>query len=110
MNNAIFEKLSEFYDNEIPGYIRDAGKSFMIINHGHDWDESIKPRKITMDDTLEYYRSQAGSMSGIRSIAGFSSDWRGIDNLASETLEWFKFINVDGLRSHSRHYGMEARF
>jgi len=107
----IDEKLFDFYNGEIPQYICKARKSYITIRFGHDWDNSVKPRKITIDDIIEYYKTEAINISsGMRSIAGFGGDWRFIDNLAKECLEWFKFVNIEVLKRESKKQGLDPKF
>ena len=67
--------------------------------------------KITMEDIINYYKYQAPNISsGYRTLAGFGGDWRPIDNLANEVLEWFKFQNIDNLKRMSKKMGLEPKF
>ena len=103
--------MEEFYNYEIPGYIKSAGKSYITINCGHEWNNSIKPRKIRITDVIEYYRTQANNIvSGCRTIADFTGDWRGVDLIAKECLEYFKFVNPEVLRREGRKAGLEPKF
>lgn len=94
-----WELAEDFYDYNIPEYVVRPGRTFITIMTGNDWEGEPFPLKITMADVVRYYRNQAANItSGIRTLAGFSSDWRGIDQLAQECLAWFEFVNQDGLR------------
>lgn len=98
-----FWALAEELYGEIPEYIVLPGRTFITVLVGNDWEGAPKPLRITMSDVIRYYRTQAGNItSGIRTLAGFSSDWRGIDQLAQECLAWFEFVNQDGLRRLAR--------
>jgi hypothetical protein len=108
MRAKTWQKLLDFYNEEVPGYVVTATKESITINIGN-WDGSHTV-KITVHDVAKYYAQQAGSMSGCRTIAGFTSDWRGIDQIASECLEWFKFVNVEAMRRAGRSFGIEPRF
>lgn len=109
--NEINEKLLDFYNSDIPKYVCKAGKSYITIRFGNDWDNSTKPRKITIDSVIEYYKTEARNItSGYRSLASFGGDWRYIDRLASECLEWFKFVSMELLRSKGRKQGLEPKF
>ena len=110
LTDEIYEKLWKFYGG-LPKYIEDAGKTFLVIRFGHEWDNSIKPRKITIKDVIDYYKNWSWNISsGCRQIAGFTSDWRFIDNIAKECLEWFKFVNVEALRRAGKKAGLEPKF
>ncbi len=101
----------EFYQEEIPPYIKGVGKTFIVVNAESGFGEEASPRKITISDVLEYYRTQAPNISsGIHSLAGIHGDWRQIDSMAKEMLELFKCINIDGLRKASRKAGLTPRF
>ena len=66
---------------------------------------------VTIDDVVEYYLSQARNiMSGCRTLAGFTGDWRPIDNLAQECLDVFKEIDIDTLREKSIKRGLTPKF
>lgn len=105
------DELFEFYGGEVPEYVKGAGKTFIVLVFGNEWNGDIKPRKITISDVVEYYRSQANNIvSGCRSLAGFVSDWRYVDAIAKECLEWFKFVNVEELRRESRKAGLVPKF
>lgn len=110
MNKEITEKLSKFYSVMIPEYVVDAGKTFITLRVG-DWSGDLQKVKITLKDVIHYYATQARNFtSGCRTIAGYTGDWRPIDNIAKECLEWFKLVNVEGLRKEGKKWGMEARF
>jgi hypothetical protein len=110
MNGDIAQKLEEFYDFNIPGYVRGAGKSYLKV-YIDDILCGEREVKIKVGDVAEYYATQARNMSsGCRTLAGVTGDWRPIDNLASECLEWFKTVNVETLRKEARKLGIEPRF
>ena len=105
-----WELADEFY-GEIPEYVVKPGRSFITIMTGNEWENNPKPLKVTIADVVRYFADEAGNMmSGIRTLAGFSSDWRGIDQLAQECLNWFQFVNIDHLRRLSRKAGLIPKF
>lgn len=104
------QKLLEFYDYQIPNYVVKATKTYIVIKVGGDWRE-LQELKITMKDVADYYEFEAPNItSGIRTLAGFSDAWRGIDIIARECLEWFKFVNIKGLRRACTREGMKPIF
>lgn len=106
----IFDQLEEFYNGEVPEYVVKAGKSFITIRIS-DWTEVSQDLKIRVEDVAEYYATQAPNIvSGCRTLAGFVSDWRPVDNLAKEALEWFKFVNVEAIRREGKKRGIEPKF
>jgi len=105
------DKLDDFYSDEVPGYIHGAGKTFIKIMEGEDWMGGPKVKKITLADVVRHYAVDARNLlSGCRSLGPVVGDWRGVSNLAAECLEWFKFVNVDGLRRESRKAGLIPKF
>jgi len=99
------EALETFYDYEVPAYVRSAGKTYITIRIS-DWD-GTRTLKITLKDVIAYYATQARNIwSGIRTLAGHSGDWRPIDYLAHEALEWFQYINRPKLEREGEKRGM----
>ncbi len=109
MTDNISAALAQFYNSEIPEYVTNAGKTFLTIRVS-DWDDGSHPLKITITDVIEYYATDARNIvSGIRTIAGHSGDWRPIDHLAKEALEWFKYVNRSELAREGEKRGMTLR-
>lgn len=107
----IQEKLLDFYNYEIPDYVKGAGKTYLIINFGNEWNESVKPRKIKITDVARYYATQANNIiAGCRTLAGVTGDWRCIDGIAKECLEWFKVVNIEALKRGCRKLELEPKF
>ncbi len=103
------DKLGEFYQEELPEYILDAGKSFIKIRVS-DW-QGDQDLIVTVEDVIEYYRYEAGNIiSGCRVLAGYAGDWRAVDKLAKECLGWFKLLNIEELRQEGRKYGLIPKF
>ena len=104
-----FGKLEEFYQEEVPEYILEAGKSFIKIRVS-DW-QGDQDLIVTVEDVIEYYRYEAGNIiSGCRVLAGYAGDWRGVDKLAKECFDWFKLVNIEELRQEGRKYGLRPKF
>jgi len=103
-----YQKLEELFDYEVPGYIREVGKSFIVIRVS-DW-RGEQDLKVRVEDVIEYYAVEARNiLSGCRTLAGYASDWRGVDELAKLCLAWFKYVNRDELRRQGHKRGMELR-
>ncbi len=108
---VILSKLEAFYDYNVPEYVLSAGKSYLTINFSHEWDDSIQTREVSMEDVARYYADEADNISSdTRTLAGFSGEWRHIDNLAKEALEWFKYIDLNGIRDVCKYYHLTPRF
>ena len=102
MNN----NLLEFYGDDIPAYVRGGGKTYLNIKTS-DYLDQPKTLKITLKSVIEYYKTQARNItSGMRTLAGHSGDWRNIDQLAKEALEYFKTVNIDTLKREAQKNGM----
>lgn len=87
-----------------------AGKSVLVARTTNVFGESVS-LKITVNDVAEFYRAQANNLSsGVRVLAGFAGDWRGISSLADLALDWFKAVNVEGMRRAARKVGLEPKF
>ena len=103
------DKLEEFYQEEVPEYILDAGESFIKIRVS-DW-RGEQDLIVTVEDVIEYYRYEAGNIiSGCRVLAGYTGDWRPVDKLAKECFDWFKLVNIEELRQEGREYGLIPKF
>lgn len=109
--DKIWDIINEAFNYETPEYILDVGMTFIVINVGDTLTGKPKRLKVTINDVSEYYATQANNIvSGMRSIAGHYGDWRPIDNLAKECLEYFKLINMDGLRKVCKKAGLNPKF
>lgn len=99
------DKLAEFYGWDVPGYILEVGKTFIKIRVS-DW-QGEQDLRVTVKDVVDYYYYWARNItSGCRTLAGYTSDWRPIDRLAKECLEWFKFVDIEALKREGRKHGI----
>ncbi len=95
------DKLEEFYQGNAPEYILEASKSYIKIRVS-DW-RGEQDLRITLKDVVEYYCKWADNItSGCRVITGYAGDWRPIDRLVKECLEWFLFVNIEALKISER--------
>jgi hypothetical protein len=105
-----FELLNKFYRDKVPAYIKGAGKARIVIHVG---DEVFGYRdvKITIEDVVKYYAFEASDFRhDLRMIADYISDWRHVDRIAKECLEWFKFVNAVRLKRTAHKYGLMPKF
>jgi len=73
-----------------------------------EWTATLK---ITLADVAEFYAEQAHNLSsGIRSLAGLYGDWRTISDLADLALDWFRQVNVEGMRRAAKKVGLIPKF
>jgi len=69
------------------------------------------PKKFIINDVAKYYRTETlNNLSGARYFAGLLGDWRYIDHIAEFCLEYFKAVNLTGLRKTCVLYGIDPRF
>jgi hypothetical protein len=105
MNSKTYEALINFYDGGVPGYVKSAGKTYIAIRVS-DWQGNRK-LKITLKDVIRYYETDARNIfSGVRTLAGYRGDWRHIDYVAKEALEWLKYVNRTDLEQEGEKRGM----
>lgn len=107
----LWDIVNEAFNYETPEYILNVGNNFIVINIGDTISGKPKRLKVTMNDIAQYYLTQANNIvSGMRSLAGHYGDWRPIDYLAKECLEYFKLVNKDGLRKVCKKAGLNPKF
>lgn len=103
--------LHGFYNGEIPDYVVGANKNSITINAASVLEDEATPRKITMDDVADYYVNYGGfNMSTVRTLGTITGDHRPINNLASECMEWFKHVNIDGFKRACKKKGLTPKF
>jgi hypothetical protein len=95
-------------DEENPGFAR-IGKTFVDVRLAEDWQYPARVKRVRISDVARYFRHEARSMSGYRTLAGIGGDWRQIDYIAQDCLEYFKQANRPALARESRKHGMELR-
>ena len=91
------------------GYFVLEGKTFVDVRIRDLWDDVFTLR-VRIKDIIRYFVTEARSMSGCRTLAGHTDDWRPIDNLVQEILSYFKSVNIDELRRESRKAGLIPKF
>ncbi len=86
-----------------------AGKTILVVRCGDVFGE-IHRIHITPNDVAEFFATQANSLSGCRTLAGLTGDWRPASELAQACLDWFKQVNVVAMRQAARRLGLVPRF
>lgn len=89
--------------------MKTQGKTFIDVEVVSD----IFPQRtirVRIDDVAKYYAEEARSMSGCRTLAGMTGDWRPVDYIAQDCLEYFKQVNVVGMRKAGKKYGLTPKF
>ena len=110
----VWEKLENLYTDGIPDYLKIVSKNRIKIK-AEVWEGAgAKWITITPKDVIDYYRPNrrmgaSELMSGARTLAGFTTDWRMVDNMAKESLEIFKVLNREALKKEGKKYGMELK-
>lgn len=113
-----FDAVADIFDGEIPQYLRIINKNRLQVKTG-GW-ANYNGRLLTEEDSVwvnisvkdvifYYYRDARNISSGIRTLAGYSGDWRGVDSLAKTCLEVFKIINRSALEREGKRFGMELK-
>jgi hypothetical protein len=102
--------LTDQAQRAIGPFVEEADESKLVIRCLNVFEEETS-LTVNLDDVAEYYATQARNItSGCRTLAGLTGDWRYIDQLASMALDWFKRVNVKGMRAAGRRHGIEPRF
>ena len=86
------------------------GKTFIDVNLAEDWQYPARTKRVRIADVARYFKTEARSMSGCRTLAGITGDWRNIDYIAQDCLGYFKEVSVEALRRAARREGMEPKF
>jgi hypothetical protein len=91
-------------------FVLRAGKSFLVVRTTDLFQQETTVR-ITPENLAEFYATQARNLlSGCRTLAGLTGDWRPISGLADTALSWFKRVNIEGMRLAARKMGLTPRF
>jgi hypothetical protein len=91
-------------------FVVKAGKTFLTVRTANTFGEQTS-LKITPADLAQFYATQANNLtSGVRSLAGLHGDWRFISRLADLALDWFKSVNIEGLRRAARKARLIPKF
>jgi hypothetical protein len=91
-------------------FVQRAGKNFLVVKVSDVFGDPTDIR-ITPTNLADFYATQANNLSsGIRTLAGLYSDWRPISQLANLALDWFKEVNVEGIRRAARRVGLTPKF
>jgi hypothetical protein len=102
--------LTEQAQDDLGSFVEKANRSRLVIRCANVFDEQ-ESLNITPADVADYYAHEARNLtSGCRTLAGLTGDWRQIDHLAALALEWFKRVNIVGMRRAARRLGLEPRF
>jgi len=94
---------------ELPEFVIDSNDESLTIRLSDVFDE-VKNVVVTIEDVVEFFRTQSHSMSGCRTLAGEIGDWRPMSELAQYCLDYFKSTNVEKLREVSIANGLTPKF
>lgn len=91
-------------------FVQGAGKTFLVVKVSDVFGEPTTI-KITPGNLAEFYATEANKLSsGIRTLAGLYGDWRPISDLANLAFDWFKNVNIEGMRRAARRVGLTPKF
>jgi hypothetical protein len=94
----------------VGSFVQRAGKTFLILRCGDVFGEEQTVR-VTPTNLVEFFATQASKLlSGCRTLAGLTGDWRPMSELAQLCLDWFKIVNVVCVRRAARRFGLVPRF
>ena len=87
------------------------GKTFIDVTLAEDWQYPQRVKRVRIADVAKYFAFEAGNItSGCRTLAGISGDWRCIDDIAQDCLEYFKQVNVEAMRREAKKLGLTPKF
>ena len=106
------------FNGKIPAYLKIVDKDTLKVRM--DGWANYKKRLITeggsvwlkvnvKDVIFYYYKNTRNILGGLRTLAGYSDDWREIDGLVKMCLEVFKIINRSGLEKEGKKFEMEIK-
>jgi hypothetical protein len=91
-------------------FVQRAGKNFLVVRASDVFGEPTTI-KITPRNLADFYSTEANNLSsGIRTLAGLYGDWRPISELADLALDWFRNVNIEGMRRAARRAGLTPTF
>jgi hypothetical protein len=93
----------------VGSFVQRAGKTFLIVRCGDVFGQKQTIR-VTPTNLVEFFATQANNLlSGCRTLAGLTGDWRPVSALAQACLNWFRIVNVGGVRRAARRVGLVPR-
>jgi hypothetical protein len=91
-------------------FVQRAGKNFLVVKVSDVFCDPTTIR-ITPTNLAEFYATEARNLSsGIRTLAGMHGDWRPISELANLALDWFRNVNIEGMRRAAKRAGLTPKF
>jgi len=91
-------------------FVQRAGKTFLVVRCGDVFGDE-RTIRVTPDDVAEFFATQARNLtSGCRTLAGLTGDWRSVSELAQACLNWFRSVNLIGMRRAARRRHLIPRF
>lgn len=88
----IKQKLLEFYKNNIPDYVVDAGKIYITFRVKEDAFSAARDHVITICEVQGYFLAREEDRE-ILKLGDITGDPSYLDKLAFECLEWVKFMS-----------------
>ena len=88
-----------------------SGKTFLWVEYIHVLSDEPVATKIRITDVITYFKTQAPNItSGIRQLGSIVGDWRYVDAIAQDALNYFKEVNVVALRRAAKRAGLTPKF
>lgn len=105
-----WELLMKNWYGDPPQWVKTLSRTYLIVRVSNILEET-QDLKVTQQDVAEFYDTQAmNMMSGARTLAGWTGDWRPVSELAQFCLDWFKLVDIKGMRRVSRKRGLVPKF
>ena len=102
------EEAPELLMGEIPEYMKLEEETLII--EVEDF-EGRRELRIGVDEVAKYYAEEAPNItSGCRTLAGYTGDWRNIDQLAGACLATFIHVCPEKMKEAGKRVGLKARF
>lgn len=102
VSERIYRKLSEFYRDDIPEYVVDAGKSHMTLRLADDVC-NYRDYVITICHVNAFFERRRKKREPVMQLGGYAGEELYIRNIALECLRWFKFISPEEYREHKKY-------
>ncbi len=102
VSDRMKKKLLDFYQNVVPDYVVDAGKSHItlrLVDDRCDYRDYV----ITICHVHEFFASRKKKREPMISLGGYTGEEAYLRTIALECLRWFKFVSPEEFRDKKRY-------
>lgn len=107
------ERVERLYGGELPDYLEIRDTDTLVIRAAPYEGAPVQEVTISPRDVVTYYRQDnprgCAGMSGCRTLATFTTDWRTVDAMAREAMAIYRVLNREALEQEGSRYGMRLR-